>query len=142
MNASVENAGRTLSATLTSTIPSGKAHSGLNLFSGKSVVTSTGSIDPSVFSLWENQPGNVVKLSLSNGNPTFKGTDVGGDNLLFGGKIKGTDKGDGRIHLPLLGRPVGPAPLDPGAGRQYLSAIVAFAMTLMLIGRRSMRRSS
>jgi hypothetical protein len=126
-----------LNTSLESQAAPGVAQAGINTFNpGKNTTTTLGSVDSSLLGIWENQPSGVVDLSYTKGNPTFQGTDTGGDNLLFGGTLKGY--GEVTVQYTYLADsdPNSPPLATPEPSAKYLSGLAAGAMALLLFGRR------
>jgi hypothetical protein len=122
-----------LMTSLTASLDSGIAKSGLNNFDTDKVTnTASQHVNAGMLSLWENQPDNAINFSYTKGNPTYQGTDLG-DSLFFGGSVR--EKGKLTVDYTYLsaGNLATPEP----AGK-FLSAIVAGAMMLMLVGRRKL----
>jgi len=126
---------------LTASLPSGIANPGMNNFwNMESSTTGKPQIDPSTLDLWESQPGGQISFDVSKGNNTYQGTAPGND-LLFGGKSH--ESGKITVEYTYLSSGC------PGSGNsgnlatpepsgKYLSAIVAAAMMLIVIGRRKL----
>lgn len=128
--------GTTLNTSVTASIPSGTAHLGLNCFpTTKNSTTVSSLLDPSLFSLWQDQDGNVVDLSYVKGDPTFAGTALG-NGLFFGGEIKGYGKVT--VEYTYLSGGNGSPIATPEPAGGYLSAIAAAGMMFMLFGRRKL----
>ena len=123
-----------LNTTLDAMLPSGLAQSGINSIStGKNTASTQESPAAAQLGLWENQTSGVIDFSYTKGNPTFEGTDVGGDNLLFGGNLKGF--GDVTVEYTYLSDATPPLATPEPSGK-YLSSMAAGAMALMLFGLR------
>jgi hypothetical protein len=133
--------GLELNTTLDTVVPTGLAQSGINsLSTGKEIASTQESPTAAQLSLWENQAGGVLDFSYVKGNPTFQGTDVGGDNLLFGGNLKAY--GDVTVEYTYLSNNDPGTPLAaPEPSGKYLSGLAAGAMALMLFGRRRLSKS-
>lgn len=109
----------------------GTANPGVNTFWLAGGLTSgTEDVDPDAFDLWENQPKEKVSLTVSQGNATYGGTALG-NGLFFGGKASEW----GKITVQYTYQAV------PEPSGRYLSAIVAAALMLILIGRKTLLRA-
>jgi hypothetical protein len=143
LNASLSEAGSVsgpgstkLSTSLNVTLPSGTANPGMNAYSTAQFTNvATNQIDSSNFNLWEDQSGKVVDFTYEKGNTTYQGTDVGGDNLLFGGKADGT--GEVTVEYSYLAGAGDPPLAAPEPRSFYLTGIAAAALGLIIVRRRT-----
>jgi hypothetical protein len=122
---------------LTGEVASGTAKHGLNSFkTTKSSIKDSQLINPSAFNLWENQPDNLVSFTVSKSNPTYQGSDHGG-NLFFGGKAAEHGKISVEYFYTDPNCPgTGGAEAVPEPAGKYFSGIVAIALMLVLIRRK------
>ena len=123
--------GLVLAPSVNAIVAGGTANSGLNnVVSIPASQTATGNVDPRIFTLWEDQAGGTVDLSFTKGNPTFEGTDLGPNNLFFGGNLTGTATATVEYTYLASGTLAAPEP----AGR-FLTLLAGMAMTALAFGR-------
>ena len=127
--------GLTLNGSGQSLVASGIAQVGSNTYAPQATTTtstsSTGSVGSGSLGLWEDQTDGKVDLSYTKVSSTFSGTDLGGDNLLFGGKLSGS--GQVSVQYTYLSGTDPVATPEPSA--HLLSGLAAGVMAMLLIGR-------
>jgi hypothetical protein len=123
------SSGLDFNSSVSSSVASGIAKPGMNSYPTKlTYMTDSDMVNPDSFSLWENQPNNQIDFTVTKGDPLFEGTAIG-NNLFFGGGIAA--RGKFKVVYTFLAAP------EPSG--KYLSAIVALAMALIVIGRKKLR---